>query len=104
MTQHEIRLRGPFDPAPYAALTDAMERFFEYIITVRQSALFFNPTSIRDNPIGADELLTFRRDAVATVIANLYILSGALRSRRPIPVSYHEGVNTTIQFLLIFQL
>ncbi|PHH85797.1 hypothetical protein CDD83_11157 [Cordyceps sp. RAO-2017] len=85
LTQKEIRLRAPFDPLPYSALADACERFFEYLVAVRQSALFYNPDYIRDNPVAAAQLLGFRRDAVATVLANLYILAGALRSQRKVP-------------------
>ncbi|KAI5467737.1 hypothetical protein BGZ63DRAFT_410626 [Mariannaea sp. PMI_226] len=85
MTRHEPRLRAPFDPLPYAALAAACERFFEYLIAVRQSALFYNPNFIRDNPVAADKLLHYRRDAVATILGNLYILAGALRAQRKVP-------------------
>ncbi|KJZ74680.1 hypothetical protein HIM_06030 [Hirsutella minnesotensis 3608] len=85
LTQKEMRLRAPFDPLPYSALADACERFFEYLVAVRQSALFYNPDYIRDNPLAAQQLLGFRRDAVATILGNLYILAGALRSQRKVP-------------------
>ena len=85
LTRHEIRLRAPFDPLPYSALADACERFFEYLIAVRQSAIFYNPGYIRDNPRAAEKLLGYRRDAVAAILGNLYILAGALRSQRPVP-------------------
>ncbi|KAF7560596.1 hypothetical protein G7046_g3567 [Stylonectria norvegica] len=85
MTRHELRLRAPFDPLPYSALAGACERFFEYLIDVRQSALFYNPNYIRDNPIAAAKLLGHRRDAVAAILGNLYILAGALRSQRQVP-------------------
>ncbi|KAJ3494347.1 hypothetical protein NLG97_g4141 [Lecanicillium saksenae] len=64
LTRHELRLRAPFDPVPFSALTEACERFFEHLIA---------------------KLLPYRRDAVATVLANLYILAGALRSHRKVP-------------------
>ncbi|CAM1506421.1 Fc.00g060620.m01.CDS01 [Cosmosporella sp. VM-42] len=85
MTRHELRLRAPFDPLPYSALAGACERFFEYLIAVRQSALFYNPNYIRDNPVAAKKLLSYRRDAVAAILGNLYILAGALRSQRKVP-------------------
>ncbi|KAL6404793.1 hypothetical protein AUP68_11624 [Ilyonectria robusta] len=85
MTRHELRLRAPFDPLPYSALAGACERFFEYLIAVRQSALFYNPNYIRDNPVAAEKLLSYRRDAVASILGNLYILAGALRSQRKVP-------------------
>ncbi|KAM4063051.1 fusaric acid resistance protein-like domain-containing protein [Hirsutella rhossiliensis] len=85
MTQKEMRLRAPFDPVPYSALADACERFFDYLVAVRQSTLFYNPDYIRDNPVAAEQLLSFRRDAVATILGNLYILAGALRSQRKVP-------------------
>ena len=87
MTRHEPSLRAPFDPLPYSALANACERFFEFIIAVRQSAMFYNPGSIRDNPVAAQKLLRHRRDAVAAILGNLYILGGALRSQRKVPVS-----------------
>jgi hypothetical protein len=86
MTRHELRLRGDFDPVPYSALADAAERFFEYLIAVRQSAVFYNPGHIRDDSAAAEKLLSYRRDAVAAILGNLYILAGALRSKRKVPV------------------
>lgn len=89
MTRHELRLRAPFDPIPYSCLAASCERFFEYLIAVRQSALFYNPNYIRDNPVAAEKLLSYRRDAVAAILGNLYILAGALKSQRKVPVSQH---------------
>ncbi|KAH9886537.1 hypothetical protein F4778DRAFT_798238 [Xylariomycetidae sp. FL2044] len=85
LTRHELRLRAPFDPLPYSALIDACEQFFEYVVTVRQSSLFYHPHFIRDNAEAAARLLTTRRDAIATVLTNLYVLSGALRADRKVP-------------------
>ncbi|ODA82317.1 hypothetical protein RJ55_00824 [Drechmeria coniospora] len=85
LTRKEMRLRAPFDPLPYSSLADACERFFEYLIAVRHSALFYNPGYIRDNPVAAAQLLSYRRDAVASILGNLYILAGALRSQRKVP-------------------
>lgn len=86
MTRHEVRLRGPFNPLPYSGLADSCERFFDYLIAVRQSAVFYNPDYIRDDPIAAQRLLGFRRDAVASILANLYVFAGALRADRKVPV------------------
>ncbi|KHO11768.1 acid phosphatase AphA [Metarhizium robertsii ARSEF 23] len=86
LTRHEIRLRAPFDPLPYSGLADACERFFDHLITVRRSAIFYNPSYIRDDPLAAQQLLSYRRDAVAAILGNLYILAGALRSKRKVPL------------------
>lgn len=85
LTRHEIRLRAPFDPVPFSALTEACERFAEHITALRQSALFYDTGYIRDSPRAAERLLPYRRDAAAAVLANLYILAGALRSHRKVP-------------------
>ncbi|POR34427.1 Protein BRE4 [Tolypocladium paradoxum] len=85
LTRKEMRLRAPFEPVPYSALADSCEHFFEYLIAVRQSALSYNPGYVRDNPLAAERLLGYRRDAVASVLGNLYILAGALRSQRRVP-------------------
>ncbi|CAG8972797.1 hypothetical protein HYALB_00007722 [Hymenoscyphus albidus] len=85
LTRHEIRLRGPFDPLPYSALIDASERFFEYLVSVRQSSLFFHPHYISNNDQAAETLLNYRRDAVAAILMNLYVLAGALRGGRKVP-------------------
>jgi hypothetical protein len=87
LTRHEIRLRGPFNPLPYSALIDSCERFFEYLVSVRQSSLFFHPHFMDDDEQAAESLLAFRRDAVAAVLMNLYVLAGALRGDRKVPVS-----------------
>ncbi|KAG5929159.1 hypothetical protein E4U42_006983, partial [Claviceps africana] len=85
LTRHEVRLRAPFDPLPYSALSHACEKFFDHLITVRQSAVFYNPSHIRDDPLAAKQLLSHRRDAAAAVLGNLYILASALRSQRKVP-------------------
>ncbi|RYP15159.1 hypothetical protein DL765_005898 [Monosporascus sp. GIB2] len=85
LTRHEIRLRAPFDPLPYSALIDSCEQFFEYVVTLRQSSLFYHPHFVRDNAEAAAELLSHRRDAIATILTNLYVLSGALRADRKVP-------------------
>lgn len=87
LTRHEIRLRGPFNPLPYSALIDACERFFEYLVSVRQSSLFFHPHYLSDDEQAAESLLAYRRDAVAAILMNLYVLAGALRGDRKVPVS-----------------
>ncbi|RDW71991.1 putative BRE4 [Coleophoma crateriformis] len=85
LTRHEIRLRGPFNPLPYSALIDGCERFFEYLVSVRQAAIFFHPHYMTDNDQAAESLLAYRRDAVATVLMNLYVLAGALRGDCKVP-------------------
>ncbi|KAI1410469.1 hypothetical protein F5Y13DRAFT_181393 [Hypoxylon sp. FL1857] len=85
LTRHEIRLRAPFDPLPYSALIDCCERFFEYVVTARQASLFYHPHFIRDNTEFAIDLLGHRRDAIASILSNLYVLSGALRADRKVP-------------------
>jgi len=85
LTRHEIRLRGPFEALPYSGLIDGCERFFEYLVAVRQSSLFFHPHYISDNEQAAESLLAYRRDAVAAILMNLYVLAGALRGNRKVP-------------------
>ncbi|KAI1329484.1 hypothetical protein F5Y16DRAFT_99972 [Xylariaceae sp. FL0255] len=85
LTRHEIRLRAPFDPLPYSGLIDACERFFEYIVTVRQSSLIYHPHFLREDSDEVIDLLGYRRDAIATILTNLYVLSGALRANRQVP-------------------
>lgn len=85
LTRHEIRLRGPFDVLPYSALIDACERFFEHLIEVRQSSLFFNPQFLTEDEDASEILFPFRRDAVASILMNLYVLSGALRTGGKVP-------------------
>lgn len=86
LTPHELRLRGPFDPVPYLALIDACEAFFDDLITVRQAALFYAADFARRGD-AARAMLGHRRDAVAAVLTNLYVLSGALRAGSKVPVS-----------------
>lgn len=85
LTRHEIRLRAPFDPLPYSALAEACERFFELLVAVRESALYFDPKFVRDNDDAISALLNYRRDAVASILTNLYILAGALQAGRKVP-------------------
>ena len=87
LTRHEIRLRGPFNPLPYSALINGCEHFFEYLVAVRQSSLFFHPRFMSDNEQAVESLLAYRRDAVAAILMNLYVLAGALRGDRKVPVS-----------------
>jgi hypothetical protein len=85
LTRHEIRLRAPFDPLHYSALVNGCERFFELLVAVRESALYFDPKFVRDNDEAMSALLNYRRDAVASILTNLYILAGALRADRKVP-------------------
>lgn len=79
------RLRAPFDPLPYSALIEACERFFEHLVEVRQSSLYFQPSLRITNPEVNDGLISYRRDAVAVILMNLYILASSLRANKPIP-------------------
>jgi hypothetical protein len=55
-------------------------------VAVRESALFFDPKFVRDsNDEAMSVLLNYRRDAVASILTNLYILAGALRADRKVP-------------------
>ncbi|KAI5788130.1 hypothetical protein FPQ18DRAFT_53957 [Pyronema domesticum] len=85
MTRHEIRPRGPFDTTPYLAAINACERFLEHIIEVRQASLYFQPFLYRGSEDATRKMLFARRDAVASILMNLYVLAGALRSKRPVP-------------------
>lgn len=85
LTRHEARLRAPFDPVAYSALTEASEQLFDHLIAVRQSALFHNAGHASDSPTADESLLSYKRDAVAAILANLYIFAGALRSHRKVP-------------------
>ena len=85
LTRHEIRLRAPFDPLPYSALIDACERFYEHLVEVRQSSVYFQPHMLASSPSATASLMSPRRDAVAVILMNLYILSCALRNDRRVP-------------------
>ena len=85
LTRHEIRIRAPFDITHYSALIDASERFFERLVEVRQSSLYFQPFQPTRQPGMTEKLFGVRRDAVASILMNLYILAGALRANRPVP-------------------
>jgi hypothetical protein len=61
------------------------EAFFEHLVLVRQSSLFFHPNNLYDSPDASSELLPYRRDAVAAILMNLYVLAGALRGNRKVP-------------------
>ena len=85
LTRHEIRLRAPFDPLPYSALVDACERFYEYLVEVRQSSVYFQPHMLASSSSAATALMGPRRDAVAVILMDLYILACALRNDHPVP-------------------
>jgi hypothetical protein len=46
-----------------------------------------------DNEQAAETLLAYRRDAVAAVLMNLYVLAGALRGDRKVPVRSQSNVS-----------
>lgn len=85
LTRHEMRLRAPFDPLPYSALITACESFFEHLVQVRQSSLYFQPNMLASDPEAIAALTTPRRDAVAVILMNLYVLACALRANKPVP-------------------
>lgn len=85
LTRHEMRLRAPFDPLPYSALISACESFFEHLVQVRQSSLYFQPNMLASDPAAIASLTIPRRDAVAVILMNLYVLACALRANRPVP-------------------
>jgi hypothetical protein len=77
--------RGPFDPTPYKIAIDACERFLEHIIEVREASLYFQPFLFQGSEEATRKMLSPRRDAVASILMNLYVLAGALRAKRPVP-------------------
>ena len=85
LTQHEMRLRAPFNPLPYSALISACESFFEHLVQVRQSSLYFQLSMIASDPETLSSLTAPRRDAVAVILLNLYILASVLRADQPVP-------------------
>ena len=85
LTRHEMRLRAPFDPRPYSALIAACESFFEHLVQVRQSSIYFRPNMLASDPAAVASLTIPRRDAVAVILLNLYVLACALRANKPVP-------------------
>lgn len=89
LTRHELRLRGPFDPLPFAALINACEGYFNDLYVVRQCALFYAADFVRAGD-GAKKILGFRRDSIASMLTNLYVLSGALYAGSKVPVCFPQ--------------
>ena len=88
LTRNEMRLRAPFDPRPYAALVEKCEAFFEHLVQVRQASLYFKLQLEAAGDGGAREensLTLKRRDAVAVILLNLYVLGSALRAGSKVP-------------------
>lgn len=85
LTRHEMRLRAPFNPLPYSALITACESFFEHLVQVRQSSLYFQPNMRASEPADIASLTVPRRDAVAVILMNLHVLACALRADKPVP-------------------
>ena len=79
------RLRAPFDPLPYSALISTLETLFEHLVQLRQSSLYFQPNLLTPDPSLISTLTSSRRDAVAVILMNLYILACALRRGTPVP-------------------
>lgn len=85
LTRHEMRLRAPFNPLPYSALITACESFFEHLVQVRQSSLYFQPNMLASDSKAVASMTVPRRDAVAVILMDLYVLACALRADRPVP-------------------
>ena len=86
LTKHEIRLRAPFDAGPYALLISSLEQFFDNLVSIRQSSLYFETAMLNGaDDLASQSLIPYRRDAVAAILMNLYVLAGALRSHREVP-------------------
>ena len=91
LTRNEMRLRAPFEPRPYAALIAACESFFEHLVQVRQSSLYFKlQLQVADDEDEEESavkssLTLKRRDAVAVILMNLFALACALRAGRAVP-------------------
>lgn len=85
LTRHEMRLRAPFNPLPYSALIASCESFFGHLVQVRQSSLYFQPSLLTSDPTTISSLTAPRRDAVAVILMNLYLLASALRLDQPVP-------------------
>lgn len=79
------RPRGPFDPTFYLEAIDSCERFLEHVVEVRQASLYFEPFLFRGDDDATRNMLSPRRDSVASLLMNLYVLAGSLRSKRPVP-------------------
>ncbi|KAL8802422.1 MAG: hypothetical protein Q9182_003845 [Xanthomendoza sp. 2 TL-2023] len=84
-TDKKQRLRAPFEPIPYSALIEACERFFDHLVEVRQSSLYFQASLHVNSQETNKILMPYRRDAVAVILMNLYILASALRTNQPVP-------------------
>jgi hypothetical protein len=85
LTDHEIRLRAPFDSRPYRALIDTSESFLNDLIKIRQFSLYFQPILGQSDAAANAALLSYRRDAVASILMVMYTLAGALKTGRPLP-------------------
>ena len=87
LTRHEMRLRAPFDARPYSALIATCEALFEHLVQVRQSAVYFQPGMLAaaDDEAAMARLTAPRRDAVAVILMNLYVLACALRANQAVP-------------------
>jgi Fusaric acid resistance protein-like/Putative ER transporter, 6TM, N-terminal len=85
LTNHEIRLRAPFDSRPYRVMIDSCESVFNDLIKIRQFSLYFQPILGQSDAAANAALLSYRRDAVASILMVMYTLAGALKTGRPLP-------------------
>jgi len=63
-------------------LINSAERFFELLVALRQASLYFR---ITPTVATAQRMLCVRRDVVAAILMNLWILAGGLRAKTPVP-------------------
>lgn len=85
LTQHEPSIRGDFDQEPYRKLARSCAIICQKIADARISSIHFNIYENDRNAEATKRLLALRRDAVASVLFLLYILSGAFRSKNQVP-------------------
>lgn len=90
MTQHEPSLEdsghpGSFDPIPYQWLLKSARVVLQKVSEARISAIYFNVYRYSDRDIETQmTLMSLRRDAVASVIFLLYMLSSAFTSNNKV--------------------
>lgn len=85
LTNHEPSLRGNFDMAVYRAMLESCKTILQTVTEARISSVYFNIYEIDRNEEITRQLQSLRRDAAASVIFCFYIVSGAFRSKKPIP-------------------
>lgn len=85
MTKHEPSLRGDFDQVPYIKLLKSSQVILQKISEARISSIYFNVHRYEDTDAETKlTLMSLRRDAVASVIYLLHLLSSAFASKNKI--------------------